>query len=358
MDIINKISVHMQNIFNNRLVDVIIVVVLLILFNMLSSAISYIIIKIFNIKEKDKTKIKSNAFYKPIKVFFRILPIYLAFVIFKVSFMENVNLIFRIIIILLITNGVANLFNGDSLLIQKLIQSDKVDKNEKSIVFLGKLMKGIIYIISAYIIFAELGYNLSGIITGIGLGSVVIALAAQDIAKNIFAGISIFLDRPFEIGDYIECGNYKGTVEDIKFRSTKLRTVENTLVTIPNETIATNAVNNLNLQEEKKRRFSVDLGLCMNTPSSKIEKITNRIKFALENDKDVIKGSVVVAFDKITQDSMNIHVYLYTEIVNYIDYLAFSQRINTIIMEIVEKEEIDLAYPSQDIYIKNIDELK
>lgn len=352
MEIINNIIENVKNIIVNKKLEVILVLALIILLNMFSSGISYLIIKLFNIKEKDKKKIKSNSFYTPLKRFIRILPIYLAFSILNVSFMNYIDKIFKVITIILIAQGIAGLFDVESTIVKKIKDSNKFDKSDEALAFICKSIKVIIYIIAAYIILLEFDYNLSGIITGLGLGSVVIAFAAQDIAKNIFAGLSIFVDRPFEIGDFIECGTYIGTVEDIKFRTTKIRTLENTVITIPNTVLTNGAINNYNSMQ--KRRFSLDLGLVMSTPSDTIEKITNRIKFALENHKNVIENSVVVSFNKITQDSMNLMIYLYTDVTDYEEFLKFSQEINIIIMEIVEKEEIGLAYPSQDIYIRNV----
>lgn len=345
-----------ENIITNQKIEVITVLALIILLNMFSSMISYIIIKIFRLKEKDKNKIKQNSFFRPLKTFIKILPIYLAFVIFKVDYIDKVNQVFKIITILLVTQGLANSFNIDGTIMQKIKNSEKFDKSDNALAFIGKVIKGIIYIISAYIILLEIGYNLSGVVTGLGLTSVVIAFAAQDIAKNLFAGLSIFLDRPFKIGDFVECGKYIGTIEDIKFRTTKMRTIENTLVTIPNTLLTNDAINNYTSMQ--KRRFSLDLGLVMNTPSEKISKIVSRIKFALETHERVLPESVVVNFNKITADSINLMIYLYTDIIDYVKYLEFSQEINIIIMQIVEEEKIELAYPSQDIYIKNTSQIQ
>ena len=97
----------------------------------------------------------------------------------------------------------------------------------------------------------EFNYDIGGIATGLGLTGAVVALAAQDIVKQIFAGLTIFIDKPFEIGDWVEVGDISGTVEDITIKSTKIRTIEDTVVTVPNDTMTSSSI--INWGKIKKR---------------------------------------------------------------------------------------------------------
>ena len=104
--------------------------------------------------------------------------------------------------------------------------------------FSFKIIRGVIYVVAIFIIIANLGIDISGLIAGLGLGGVIITLAAQDTAKNLIGGVVIFLDKPFVVGDWIQMDTFEGTVEDITFRSTRVRTFENSVVNIPNSVIA------------------------------------------------------------------------------------------------------------------------
>ena len=228
-------------------------------------------------------------------------------------------------------------------------ESDRFSGDQTLVNFISKIVKCIVYVIAAFLIITELGYDLSGLITGLGLGGVVIALAAQDIAKNLFGGVAIITDKPFIVGDYIETDKYQGTVEDITFRSTRIRTNENTLVTIPNSTLSNASITNWSKLE--KRRFDVDLNLPLDTNSEKVENIISKLEVVLNSSEEVVKDSVKISFNKITKEGLNIWIYLYTTNTVYDDYFKFKQEINDSILKVLESEQIRLAYSGRSVYI-------
>lgn len=321
---------------------------------LLSSIFAYCIVKLFTIgsKNKEKNKVNKNAFYRPLKIFFIALGFYIAILILKlpVGIMTIVNKIFKVIIICLVSKGIANIVSKDSFIFTRLKKNEKF-KDNKTLIFISKLLKIIVYIIAAFVILAEFGYNLNGVVTGLGLGSVVIALAAQDIAKSIFAGFIILIDRPFEIGDLIQIKDYQGNVEDIKFRSTRVRLLDGSLLNVPNEVLMTETITNWN--KIHKRRYDLNLELMLNTKIDKVEETTKKLKDILESSEGVIGNTVEVSFDQITSNGMNLFIYLYTDKINYNEYLQFKQSINLKIMKLLEQENISLAYNSQDIYIRS-----
>ena len=117
---------------------------------------------------------------------------------------------------------------------------EKLDKDidDATTKFMVRGIKFLIYAIAVFIIIFEMGYDLSGLITGLGIGSVVLTLAAQDMIKSLLGGFFIFTDKPFKVGDFIKFSTYEGTVEDITFRSTKIRTLSNSVVQVPNSLIS------------------------------------------------------------------------------------------------------------------------
>ena len=184
MEQINSIIQFFQNMTQEKIIDILIAVVIVIVFCLLSSFLSYLIIKIFKWKEKDKKKIKENAFYHPLKAGFILLGIYLGILILNLpnDVMQVIYKILKIALICLAAKGIANIFAPNSILMQKIEKSSKVGGNQTLVNFLSKLSKAIVYIGAGILILAEFNINLNGLIAGLGLGSVVIALAAQDLA--------------------------------------------------------------------------------------------------------------------------------------------------------------------------------
>lgn len=205
------------------------------------------------------------------------------------------------------------------------------------------------YVIAVFIIIAELDYDISGIVTGLGLTSVVIALAAQDLAESLISGMAIVSDKPFLVGDFVKIGSYEGTVTDIKFRCTRIRTTEDTIVTVQNSTITSSEV--VNYSRMTKRRINITLNLPLETKSEILENITVMLKSVLETDNDVLDDTVRVYFDTIGEESIKLGIYLYTGITNYDDFLVFKTRINLLILRTIEMEKIKISYPGKDIYM-------
>ena len=149
----------------------------------------------------------------------------------------------------------------DSTFFTKLETSTKFNGNEALNSFIAKILKGVIYITAAFIILADMNINLGGLVAGLGIGSAALALAAQDFVKSLIGGFAIISDKTFEIGDFIEIGLYSGTVIDITFRSTKVRAVNNEIISIPNSVIVTEYVKNGSKIENRRIETRLRIGL-------------------------------------------------------------------------------------------------
>lgn len=163
--------------------------------------------------------------------------------------------------------------------------------------------------------------------------------------------MSILSDRPFEIGDWIEVATYAGTVVDITFRSTRIKTINNTIITIPNSVITSEYV--INWNNLKSRRLDLSLGLHLDTTSEKIRKIIKQIKVVLANNPNVIEDTIQVNFASITECSSNINMFMYINETNYLKFLNIKEEILCSLLVLIEKENIELAYPTQTVYLKN-----
>lgn len=352
MERINEIIEQVKQIPMETLINILIALGIIAVFYLFSYLFAYFIIKIFNMKVKNKNKIKQNSFYKPLKLAVTLFGIYLAalFLNLPSEVINVITKIFKICIIYLTAKGFANMVKPSSKFIKKLQSRSKINSNDTAINFIVKTVRGIIYIIAGFIIITELGYNLNGLVAGLGLGGVIVALAAQDIAKSLFAGLAIFFDKPFSVGDWIEAKMVEGTVEDVSFRSTKIRTADNTLVTIPNNLLADDKV--VNYARMEKRRYLINLVVVLDTSIQELSDLMGKMKFVLSNHEHVLPDSVQIHFDKITEDGLNIFIYLYTDITDYVGFLDFKESINLVLLHILESQKIELAYPTKTVYLK------
>lgn len=356
MSIIESIIEKMQNFNKENLIDLAISAIVIILCFMMSKFISYLIIKLFSLKEKDKRKIKANAFYKPIAGIIKITGIYVAIMLLNVSDEAKVTLVklYKVGLIVCAANGFANILHPKSAIFAKLEEKTNYSGDKQLNNFVSKIIKVVIYIIAAYLVFLELGYNLGGLFTGLGISSVVIAFAAQDIAKNLFGGFAILTDKPFSVGDWIEVGNYSGTVVDITFRSTRIKATDNTIITINNSTITESFIKNWGHID--KRRYETTLNLPLNTSEATIKRVLHKIKFVLKTKPDVVEGSLQVHFENIAMEGIKIFIFLNTTKTDYNDFETFKDGINLELIKILESENVKLAYAGQNIYVQEIPE--
>ncbi len=338
------------------IIDIIVAICLIILFKVLSPSISYMIIKIFKFNSKSKKSIKESAFYTPLKIFFTILGIYIAVVFLKKplnlpdNVMEIVTKGFQIISVLAFAKALASSFTTKSSLIKRIRKSWKNDVEDSMLEFALKVTRVIIYLIALFIIFAILQINLNGLVAGIGIGGIIVTLAAQDTAKNIFGGIVLFIDKPFNVGDWIQTPNYEGTVEDMTFRTTRIRNFENSVVNIPNSTIADSAI--INWSKMEKRRYKFSLSFPLDTTAEQMEMISNRIKEMLIKEPQVIDDDIIISFENITDNGLSLLVYMFVVPTGYNDYIMLKDKINKNIINILHNLGVELSYPSTSVYIE------
>ena len=245
-------------------------------FKIFSPVFSRIVIFVFHKFFRMKSKIADSSFYRPLKTFCALTGLYIGilFLNFPSSIVFWVRKIYRILIILIFANGLANTFNENSGLFKKFEESSSFN-NDGLNRFIGKILRVLIYIVAGFMILSDLNYDLGGLVTGLGIGSAVVALAAQDFVKSIIGGFSILTDKPFIIGDFIEVDKYQGTVIDITFRSVRVKTVDNAIVNIPNSVVTTSYVVNLSRMEQ--RRFSATLRLGLGVSKATLERAISKV---------------------------------------------------------------------------------
>lgn len=354
MEQILKIWEGLQNI---PIFDIAIAIGIIVFFKVFSATFSYMIIRIFDLKNKKVKQIKQNVLFKPLKLFFTILGIYLSVVFLKETLQINnyvfdiITKVFKIIVVLIFAKGLANSLNEETIIGEKIQKSLSHKMNDTMLDFALKIFRIFIYIIAIFVILAILEININGLIAGVGLTGVIVTLAAQDTAKNLFGGLAIFIDKPFSVGDWIQVENYEGTIEDITFRTTRIRTAENSIVTIPNAIIADSSV--INWSRMEKRRYKTNLCIELTTPIEKLKLLQIKIEEMLKSRESVYDDSITVKFDKITEKAINILIYSYTNSIDYSTYLSEAEDINMKILKILREENINFAYDTKNVYIKS-----
>lgn len=329
--------------------DIQIAIAVILVFTLFRGAFATAIIKIYyKIVNKNK-KAKESSLYKYLTTLSILIGVYLAINILPTNktVMYYMNLALRIAFIVFITKCLTTLTMEDSI-VMKYINKEE---NAKPVnVLIAKIVRALMWVVCGFIIMYELGYNLNGLATGLGLGAAIISLAAQDLVKSLLSGMAILTDKPFIIGDWIECGKYQGTVIDITYRSTRIKAANNSIITIPNSIVTAEYV--LNWNKLTSRRIDLNLNLSLDTPSEKLDKITKQIEFALQNDKDVLRDTVEVHVSEITTNGINVLIFLYEKVTDYYKFLDVKQRLICTILSVLEKENVELSYPGQSIVIK------
>lgn len=191
---------------------------------------------------------------------------------------------------------------------------------------------------------------ITSIITGLGIGGLAVALAAQDTIKNFFGSVVLFVDKPFELGDRIVIDAHDGPVEDIGFRSTKIRTLEGHLVTIPNGELANKTIQNIGKRPYIRR--VANIGITYDTPNEKVDRALRIVKELLHDHEGMHKDyPPKVYFNNLDAYSLNIMAIYWYHPPDYWKYMAFTERFNKDVFRRFNEEGINFAFPSQTVYL-------
>ncbi|MFL5765365.1 MAG: mechanosensitive ion channel family protein [Bacteroidia bacterium] len=300
---------------------------------------------------------------KPLGVFIVLLSIYFAFD--HLSFPPEWNFAsidrfglrmvlyrsFQVAIIISVTYVFLRLidFFGLILMHRALLTESKTD--DQLVPFIKESIKVIFTIMSLFFILgAVFKLNIASLIAGLGIGGLAIALAAKESLENLLGSFTIFLDKPFIIGDLIRVGNVEGTVEKIGFRSTRIRTPEKSYVTVPNKKMVDSELDNLSLRIQRRARF--DIGLTYQTRPEQFKKIISEIHHYIDTHPHVLPHETRVRLFEFDKSAINILVLYFVNTLEYDTYLDVRQEINYAILEIVERNGGEFAYPTTSVFIK------
>ncbi|MFW0714489.1 mechanosensitive ion channel family protein [Pedobacter sp. N23S346] len=340
----------------------------IILKRVFSKLLSKLLFKLFkNFSQQSHDDAFVALLVKPIEVFIQLTTLYLAINQLKhplevaifhyrklvgkvkisvpVSLGDCIDRIFLFMIILSIFWIILRIidFISHVLLFKASLTSNKSD--DQLVPFLKELFKTLIIFIG---FFTLLGFvfevNVLTLITGLGIGGIAIALAAKESLENLIGSFTIFLDKPFVVGDLVKVDGVEGTVEKVGFRSTRIRTSERTMATIPNRGMIDGVLENLSLRNSRKVSFII--GLTYETSSASLRKIITEIESHINNHIGTSDDGNA-SFKSFGDSGLNIEVNYFVTVLNYNDFLKIRQEINLEIMDIVMRNQSDFAYPTQ-----------
>lgn len=221
--------------------------------------------------------------------------------------------------------------------------------DDQMVPVLRKLAKVLVGALGAAFFLQMLGYPVSGIIAGLGIGGLAVALAAQDSLSGFFSSIVLFMDRPFVVGDFIQIGGTSGTVEEIGLRSTRIRTMGKTLVSIPNKEVVDSTIDNLS--RRPMRRTEITVGVTYGATAPMMEALLGDLRELLAGNPMVDGETVMVFFTEFGAYSLNIEMKFFIRTTDFVEWMRLRQEINLSVMEAVHERGMNFAFPTQTIHM-------
>jgi MscS family membrane protein len=207
-----------------------------------------------------------------------------------------------------------------------------------------------ILIIGIIMTLSEMGYPVGSLIAGLGIGGLAFALAAQRTVENVFGSVSIGMDQPMREGEFVRVDDFVGTVEAIGLRSTRFRTLDRTLITIPNGKLADMRIETFAARD--RIRFATTIGLVYSTKEASMRKILDEIEKLLRSHPKCWQDNVVVRFKEFGPSSLDIDLGVWFVTQDYAEFTKIKQDMMLAIMKIVQANGSDFAFPTQTIYVQ------
>ncbi len=217
----------------------------------------------------------------------------------------------------------------------------------------SRALKVVVWALGLLSILDNLGVDVTSLLAGVTISGLAVALAAKDTVENLFGSMMIFIDRPFQIGDYIVVGGNEGTVEEVGFRSTRLRTVLGTVVTIPNASIATARVDNWGLRKARRVRFTV--GFTYDAKREQIDAFCAQVSALFDADDRINEGHEV-RFVNFGDSAIEVMVHAFSPDAGWSNELAVNHDIRMKVWSIADELGLSFAFPSQSVYIESASE--
>jgi MscS family membrane protein len=213
----------------------------------------------------------------------------------------------------------------------------------------GALAKIVVACLGVVAALSELGYPVAGLLAGLGIGGLALALAAQKTVEHLFGSLSLALDRPFDVGDFVKVEDFVGTVEAIGLRSTRFRTLDRTLITIPNGRVADMRLESFSVRD--RMRLACTIGLVYETTAAQMRQVLEGLEAVLRGHPRIWPDAVVVRFKEFAASSLDIEIMAWFLTRDWSEFQLFRQEVLIQFMEVVERAGTGFAFPTQTVHV-------
>ena len=200
----------------------------------------------------------------------------------------------------------------------------------------------------------QLGLPAYSVLAGLGVGGFAVALAARESLANLLGSIVIIFERPFRVGHWIKIGDTEGTVEDVGFRSIRIRTFYNSLISIPNNEVVNAVIDNLGRRRMRRQRFFVQIRY--DTPREKVEQFIDGINRLITDHPMIEKDDFHIRFNGFGESGLDILVYFYLHVPTYFTELEERERILLQILDLAKEIDIEFAFPTRTLHVETVPE--
>ncbi len=219
-----------------------------------------------------------------------------------------------------------------------------------------RTLKIVVAIVGAVYLASKWTDDLWGVVAGLGVGSIAVAFAGRDTIENLFGTFTVLLDKPFELDDWIVVGSNEGTVEDVGFRSTRIRTFYNSIITVPNRTFITGDVDNMG--KRRYRRIKTMLALTYDTPPEKVEAFCAGVRRIIATHPYTRKDYYHVYFNEFGDSALNVLLYAFLECPDWATELREKHRLFADILRLAEGLNVGFAFPTQTLHMAKPEDLE
>lgn len=269
-----------------------------------------------------------------------------------ITYSKYVNIILHVMLPLFGTVITYRFVNILSVFLARMAQKTESTLDDQLVPLLRKTLKTFVIIIGTLLILDNLDVPILPLLTGLSIGGLAFALAAQDTIKNFFGSVMIFVDKPFQVGDWITSNDVDGTVEEVGFRSSRIRTFRNSLIYVPNSKLADNTIDNHGLR--KYRRFSTQISITYDTPPEMIEIFVKGLREIVEKHPHTWKENYHVYFNEMASSSLNIMFYIFFNVPTWGEELKCRHEILMSIVRLGKELGVNFAFPTQTLHIENL----
>ncbi len=224
--------------------------------------------------------------------------------------------------------------------------------DDQLIPLLTRAAKLVVVVFGLLFVFDNLGVDVTALLAGVSIGGLAIALAAQDTVKNFIGSISIFVDRPFTVGDFIVSGDITGTVIEVGVRTTRIRALDGAYVTVPNGDLANRTITNHSLRTY--RRYATSITVTYHTKPQQMQAFVEGVREIVNAHPKVQEGSATVQFHEMSNSSLDIFYAAVFNVTDYGEWLACRQEVFLEVMKLAEEMNISFAFPSTSVYVEQM----